>query len=166
MIYWTQSGFHQGDYDLLVVHGPSSVVWGSWQEVKSSKTLTCTTECTICSASSALLIVGKMTFAEGFGNFLWEQDWQHTRQHRLLTRCLRIGIESGCAQAIKRDPQSTEYLHIRFMPLTIELLLVDVMNEPVCYDLKRGSIIALNTGTTWSIMNVQVKCDLVTLDGG
>ena len=52
------------------------------------------------------------------------------------------------------------------MPLTIELSLVDDMDAPVVTSLYHGNFIALNTASTWSIINAQVKCDLVTLDSG
>ena len=53
------------------------------------------------------------------------------------------------------------------MPITIELSLVDDMEEPTISELAQGTNFdATNTYLTWSIINVQVKCDLVTLDSG
>ena len=59
-----------------------------------------------------------------------------------------------------------KHLPTRFVPLTIELSLVDEMGAPVVTNLNRGNFIALNTASTWPIINAQVKCDLVTLDSG
>ena len=53
------------------------------------------------------------------------------------------------------------------MPLTIELVLVDDMEEPIIFEIAVGTNFdATNTSLTWSIINVQVKCDIVTLDSG
>ena len=57
------------------------------------------------------------------------------------------------------------------MPLNIELSLVDDMTEPIMSKLDLTPPPPLvftdaNTSLTCSIINVQVKCDLVTLDSG
>ena len=53
------------------------------------------------------------------------------------------------------------------MPLTIELSLVNVMEEPIASSHAQGTHVDANsTYLTWSIINVQVKCDLVTLGSG
>ena len=64
------------------------------------------------------------------------------------------------------------YLPIRYMPLTFELSLVDLVSDPIitrptAYDDIDGdnvNLTAANLSTDWSITNVQVKCDLVALD--
>ncbi|MFM7987074.1 MAG: hypothetical protein ACKPKO_47965, partial [Candidatus Fonsibacter sp.] len=51
------------------------------------------------------------------------------------------------------------------MPLTIELSLVDNATDPLVQI--QGNIFTNgNTSTAWSIVNAQVKCDLVTVDSG
>ena len=58
------------------------------------------------------------------------------------------------------------------MPLTIELSLVDNILDPLIYNSNPrpgGGAIADffyndNSSNAWSILNVQAKCDLVTLD--
>jgi hypothetical protein len=52
------------------------------------------------------------------------------------------------------------------MPLTIELSLVDDMDDPVVTHLNHGHFIYFNVASTWSIFKAQVKCDLVTVDSG
>ena len=63
------------------------------------------------------------------------------------------------------------------MPLTIELSLVDNPIDPIIFGpvLADGSVAAADAANTfhsgsssnsWSILNVQGKCDLVTLDNG
>ena len=62
-------------------------------------------------------------------------------------------------------------LPIRYMPITIELELVHDNTEPIVsattigqdnFDVSSGA--TGNTSLLWQIMNVQVKCDVVTLD--
>ncbi|MFM7988175.1 MAG: hypothetical protein ACKPKO_53570, partial [Candidatus Fonsibacter sp.] len=51
------------------------------------------------------------------------------------------------------------------MPLTIELSLVDSATDAIAPF--QGTIFTQgNNSTLWSILNAQVKCDLVTLDSG
>ncbi|MFM7987474.1 MAG: hypothetical protein ACKPKO_49995 [Candidatus Fonsibacter sp.] len=50
------------------------------------------------------------------------------------------------------------------MPLTIELSLVDNAADPLAR--LQGTITQGNNSHVWSILNAQVKCDLVTLDSG
>ena len=57
-----------------------------------------------------------------------------------------------------------KYLPIRYMPLTIELELVDKASEPIVG--VAGGYTAANTSVTWKLENVQMKCDLCSLDNG
>ncbi len=55
------------------------------------------------------------------------------------------------------------------MPLTIEIELVNDMTEPILStftDTVGSDISAANTSVSWSIENVEVKVDLITLDNG
>ena len=62
----------------------------------------------------------------------------------------------------------TKYLPIRYAPLTIELELVDNMTDPILRNNNIGPSTAplttVNTSIEWHIENVQLKCDLCTLD--
>jgi hypothetical protein len=57
-------------------------------------------------------------------------------------------------------------LPIRYAPITIELELVSDATAPIVstYGIGAKDFKAENTSTKWSINNVQVKCDLCTLD--
>ena len=57
----------------------------------------------------------------------------------------------------------TKYLPIRYAPLTIELELVDNMTDPILRN-SIGTLSGDNTSIDWQIENVQLKCDLCTLD--
>jgi len=62
-------------------------------------------------------------------------------------------------------------LPIRYCPITIELELVNDPNEPIVSNSSPGAngfdpsnTTDANTSTSWALQNVQVKCDVVTLD--
>ncbi|MFM7987464.1 MAG: hypothetical protein ACKPKO_49945, partial [Candidatus Fonsibacter sp.] len=58
-----------------------------------------------------------------------------------------------------------KYIPLRYMPLTIELSLVDNATDPLVQ--VQGNIFTNgNKSTAWSILNAQVKSDHVTLDSG
>ena len=109
--------------------------------------------------------------AEGFG-----QTYDHNTELNKLT--LR-GIPPGESQTVLFKPCSgifnqEKMLPIRYMPLTIELELVNDSNEPIVSDSTTDTNVSTgfdittgvtgNTSTSWQIQNVQVKCDVVTLD--
>ena len=52
------------------------------------------------------------------------------------------------------------------MPITVELSLVDDPLDPIVSNMNYVGFTSINASTTWSILNVQAKCDLVTLDSG
>ncbi len=53
------------------------------------------------------------------------------------------------------------------MPITIELELVNSAFDPIVSNLTGdGDFSAANTSVVWQIENVQVKCDICTLDNG
>lgn len=91
------------------------------------------------------------------------------------------GILAGESQRVLFKPalglfNQTKYLPIRYMPLTLELELVTSADDPVlstCYDNAAADASVTNAKTTfykdntnsnWRIENVEVKCDLITLD--
>ena len=92
------------------------------------------------------------------------------------------GIPPGQSMSVLFKPLSgilrqSKFLPIRYMPLTIELTLVDdptlpiisavTTNTPVMDGtVDMGNFLAANTSYTWSIQNAMVKCDLITLDSG
>ena len=86
------------------------------------------------------------------------------------------GINPGEAQTVLFKPCSglfnqPKMLPIRYMPITIELELVHDNTEPIVSATTTGQdsfdvsqTAAGNTSLLWQIQNVQVKCDVVTLD--
>ena len=86
------------------------------------------------------------------------------------------GITPGEAQTVLFKPCSglfnqPKMLPIRYMPITIELELVHDNTEPIVsattvgqdnFDVSNAA--TGNTSMLWQIQNVQVKCDVVTLD--
>ena len=64
---------------------------------------------------------------------------------------------------MKHSQFQTKYLPIRYAPLTIELELVDKMTDPIINN-NIGTFSNVNTSIEWHIENVQLKCDLCTLD--
>ena len=86
------------------------------------------------------------------------------------------GIAPGEAQTVLFKPCSglfnqPKMLPIRYMPITVELELVHDNTEPIVsattvgqdnFDVSNAA--TGNTSLLWQIQNVQVKCDVVTLD--
>jgi hypothetical protein len=106
--------------------------------------------------------------AEAFGvpwnEYAWqENDW---------TTDDFAGIEPGSGMTVLFKPLSgiqnqNKLLPLRYAPITIELELVDDKNEPILSQFSKAgdkAFTAANTSDTWSINNVQVKCDVCTLD--
>ncbi|MFM7984730.1 MAG: hypothetical protein ACKPKO_35945, partial [Candidatus Fonsibacter sp.] len=67
--------------------------------------------------------------------------------------------------------QVRKYLPLQFVPLTIELSLVDNATYPIIYTSETrpggpvaGTVYTDVTSNSWSILNVQATCELVTLD--
>ena len=102
--------------------------------------------------------------AEAFG-----QQWD---KYTTLDTTTLDGIKSGEFHTVLFKPCSglfnqPKMLPIRYCPITIELELVNDNTEPVVsYLTGSGSnaFSASNTSTSWALQNVQVKCDVVTLD--
>ena len=107
--------------------------------------------------------------AEAFG----QQFDNHQTAFSTLTVA---GIAPGEAQTVLFKPCSglfnqPKMLPIRYMPITIELELVHDNTEPIVsattvgqdnFDVSNAA--TGNTSMLWQIQNVQVKCDVVTLD--
>ena len=109
--------------------------------------------------------------AEAFGQ-------QYDKYTTLDTTTLD-GIRNGEFHTVLFKPCSglfsqSKMLPIRYCPITIELELVNDPNDPIVsnstpdtggvsgsgFDISAGG----NTSTSWALQNVQVKCDVVTLD--
>ncbi len=104
-------------------------------------------------------------FSEGFNNY-----WEHCVDTNGLTENHLKGIPRNQLQTALFRPLSgifrqRQYIHLRYMPLTIELYLVYNNSDPlVAFD---GDVFStVNCSTAWSILNAQVQCDLITLDSG
>ena len=106
--------------------------------------------------------------AEGFGQ-------QYDKYQTLNTTTLD-GIIHGEFHTVLFKPccglfNQPKMLPIRYCPVTIELELVNDPNEPIVSDSSPGAngfdpsnTTDANTSTSWALQNVQVKCDVVTLD--
>eukprot|EP00746_Dinoflagellata_sp_MGD_P157894 gnl/MRDRNA2_/MRDRNA2_86341_c0_seq1.p1 gnl/MRDRNA2_/MRDRNA2_86341_c0~~gnl/MRDRNA2_/MRDRNA2_86341_c0_seq1.p1 ORF type:complete len:456 (+),score=38.28 gnl/MRDRNA2_/MRDRNA2_86341_c0_seq1:331-1698(+) len=102
--------------------------------------------------------------AEGFGD-----NW--TFDTTMNTNVLP-GIIAGQSQTVLFKPCSglfnqSKMLPIRYMPITIELELVNNSTEPIVSDAESDFTVSgtnPNTSTSWQLQNVQVKVDTVTLD--
>ena len=65
-----------------------------------------------------------------------------------------------------------KFLPIRYMPITLEIELTSLVNDPIIYpnDIAQGTGEAAapftpgNTSNNWMIQDVQLKCDVCTLD--
>ena len=64
--------------------------------------------------------------------------------------------------------QTTKYLPLRFMPITIELSLVDHVEEPIVDNLAYSATGCTHSSTSSirQIQNVQAKCGIIALDSG
>ena len=102
--------------------------------------------------------------AEAFG-----QQWD---KYTTLDTETIAGIKPTQTQTVLFKPCSglfnqPKMLPIRYMPITIELEIVHDNTEPVLSVTTTGTDsfdTSANTSTSWQIQNVQVKCDVVTLD--
>ena len=102
--------------------------------------------------------------AEGFGYDL-SQPIDFYSTYRLT------GIPPGQSQTVLFKPLSGilnqgKYLPLRYMPLTIELELVNEPLDPIADPAiaSQDEFITDNTSTDWRLENVQVKVDMCTLD--
>ena len=107
--------------------------------------------------------------AEAFGQ-------QFDNHQTVFDRNNVTGINPGEAQTVLFKPCSglfnqPKMLPIRYMPITVELELVHDNTEPIVsattvgqdnFDVSNAA--TGNTSLLWQIQNVQVKCDVVTLD--
>jgi hypothetical protein len=115
-------------------------------------------------------------YGEGFGNYWRSESTPRTVStvNRSLTRIPPSSSMTVIFKPIAGLFQSVrKFLPLQFMPITIELSLVDNPLDPIIYtnvaDPGDGTRIANSfytnvTSNLWSILNVQAKCDLVTLD--
>jgi hypothetical protein len=107
--------------------------------------------------------------AEAFGFLPDTHDWS---QNQLNTDTLH-GIGAGDSMTVLFKPLSgilnqNKMLPIRYAPITLELELVSDETLPVISNWEpfgtSNEFTSDNTTTKWSINNVQVKCDVCTLD--
>ena len=124
-------------------------------------------------------------YSEGFGNV-----WKGVKDPNALNSVVNNGsaVSTACLPGIPGASQQTvlfkpflgvfnqrKYVLLRVMPVTIEPSLVfdpldsiisNFANYQGCVAIPANAFTNPNTSTTWQIQNVQVKCDLVTLDSG
>ena len=118
--------------------------------------------------------VRKNAEAEGFGNAWDIENWRTNKMNTLNFQ----GIKGGQSRTVLFKPLSgllmqPKYLPLRYCPVTIELELVSDAETPIL-----SKLTADDAGTTgdvnvftpsksslkWQIQNVQVKCDVCSLD--
>ena len=93
---------------------------------------------------------------------------------RGLTEYKFNGIPPGQSQRVLFKPllgilNQPKFLPIRYLPMTIELELVNDMTEPILSGFATtfgADFSAANTSLLWQIENAEVKVDLITLDNG
>ena len=115
---------------------------------------------------------------EGFG---WEGDILRNRGtgahpdglpgQNLLTY---FGIPPGLGRTVLFKPLSglfaqTKYIPLRYCPLILEFEVVNDVNDPIVWPAAAGpanisDFAQSNSSNEWMISQVQIKCDLVTLD--
>ena len=101
--------------------------------------------------------------AEGFG-------YPTTEAKDLDNASKLSGIPPTQSQTVLFKPLSgllnqSKYLPLRYMPLTLELELVNNDLDPIADPALLGDPLdTTNTSTSWQIQNVMVKCDTCTLD--
>ena len=109
--------------------------------------------------------------AEAFGLHWDSHAWLNGLNVSLNTDNYR-GIAEGESMTVLFKPLSgilnqNKLLPLRYAPITIELELVDSGTDPIISNFSGTGDFAFkadNTSTNWSINNVQVKCDVCTLD--
>ena len=113
-------------------------------------------------------------YAEGFSNY-W-RNLLHQPRGLLVTTDTLVRIPPSSHMTVMFKPvaglfQSVrKYLPLQFMPITIELSLVDNPFDPiitqglVLVQIRYQMVFTDVASVSWSILNVQAKCDLVTLD--
>ena len=79
------------------------------------------------------------------------------------------GIYGGEFQTVMFTPLSgilsqPKYIPLRYAPLTFELELISSNTDPFVLNSVGTVFTTANTSNAWSLSNVQIKCDLVTLD--
>ncbi len=113
--------------------------------------------------------------AEAFGARFSTHDWYGDTTPTVNVDNLK-GIAGGDYQTVLFKPLSgllnqEKYLPIQFMPIVLELELVDKATDAVVSSLTAATdnpandkfFSPENTSTQWSLNQVQLKCDLVTL---
>ena len=105
------------------------------------------------------------TNAESFGR-KWDIDGNF---NNALTNTNLPGIIAGQSQTVLFKPLSgllnqNKFIPTRYAPITIELELVNDATTPIVGVV--GTFTADNTSLVWQLQNVQVKCDMCTLDNG
>lgn len=104
--------------------------------------------------------------AEAFGN-LWNTSDFYDED---LDEFNFVGIKPSQKMTVLFKPlfgllNQNKMLPLRYAPITIELELVDEAKEPIYEPPTTGvNFNTANTTMLWSINNVQVKCDVCTLD--
>jgi hypothetical protein len=117
---------------------------------------------------------------EGFG---WEGDILRNRGTGAhpdglpgQTAVTYFGIPPGLGRTVLFKPLSglfaqQKYIPLRYCPLILELEVVNSFDDPIVWPAAAGpanvnDFAQSNSSNNWLISQVQIKCDLVTLDNG
>jgi hypothetical protein len=120
-----------------------------------------------------------------FANGEWDRDASHLEVARDLREHTFKGINAGDSQRVLFKPElglfkQSKFLPLRYVPITLELELVSSPDDVVLYSSlsetdatdialagasrPKTSFHKANCTNNWRIQNVEVKCDLITLD--
>jgi hypothetical protein len=115
---------------------------------------------------------------EGFGvvGDILRNRGAHPEGFPAQTAVTYSGIAKGGAMTVLFKPLSglfaqTKFIPLRYCPLILEFEVVNDLNDPVIYSATATSadtavFTVANCSNEWMISQVQLKCDLVTLDNG
>jgi hypothetical protein len=101
----------------------------------------------------------------------FDSRWDWSRKPNINTNVGMVQTMTGSFKPLSGILNQQKYLPIRFMPLTIELELVNNPTDAIITPLGRAEdgfanpqFNTTNTSTTWQTTNAMAKCDVVTLD--
>ena len=115
---------------------------------------------------------------EGFGvvGDILRNRGAHPEGFPAQTPATYSGIPKASAMSVLFKPLSglfaqTKFIPLKYCPLILEFEVVNDVNDPVIYSATAASADAAvftisNSSNEWMISQVQLKCDLVTLDNG
>ena len=103
---------------------------------------------------------------EGFG-YRW--DDQYNKSIHTMSIASIPGVKGATKQTVSFKPyfglfNQSKLLPLKYAPLILEMEIVNSNFDPIITPDIDASFTATNTGSNWSIENICVKCDCVSLD--